>query len=240
METGDKSATPCFIVCSHFVKNAASCEALRLKRSSHLQRWRSFSERFGPRMLMPDNLQNEQSSCSFSRDNKQAITSSYYKNTDYWLENQTLMLKSVPQMLKKWRIVVHKISKVRQTTCNRIKKILDEATRIVNVFLISWFFYLFLLCSISFLVNYAFILRYEAWVNLWERLVSLKSFLKSAQKQSLSSETCLGSSQSFFSKLALKIPAKFPRNRPFFPRICPWKSREIWLFFPRPTRSPVL
>ena len=35
----------------------------------------------------------------------------------------------------------------------------------------------------------------------------------------------------FSAKLALKIPAKFPRNRPFFPRICPWKSREIWLFF---------
>ena len=148
------------------------------------------------------------------------------------------MLKSVHQMLKKWRIVVNKISKLRQTTCNRITKILDEATRIVNVFLISWFFYLFLLCSISFLVKYAFILRYEAWVNLWERLVSLKTFLKSAQKQSLSSEICSGSSQSFLAKLGSKIPAKFPQNRPFFPRICPWKSREIWLFFPRPTRSP--
>ena len=44
----------------------------------------------------------------------------------------------------------------------------------------------------------------------------------------------------FSAKLASKIPAKFPRNWPFFPRICPWKSREIWLFFPRPTRSPAL
>ena len=35
----------------------------------------------------------------------------------------------------------------------------------------------------------------------------------------------------FSAKLASKIPAKFPRNRPFFPRICPRKSREIWLFF---------
>ena len=40
-----------------------------------------FSERFGLRMIMPENLQNEQSSCSFSRDCKLAITSSYYKNT---------------------------------------------------------------------------------------------------------------------------------------------------------------
>ena len=39
-------------------------------RSSHLQRWRSISEQFGPQMFMPKNLQNEQSSCSFSRDNK--------------------------------------------------------------------------------------------------------------------------------------------------------------------------
>ena len=35
----------------------------------------------------------------------------------------------------------------------------------------------------------------------------------------------------FSAKLASKISAKFPWNRPFFPRICPWKSREIWLFF---------
>ena len=62
--------------------------------------------------------------------------------------------KQVCLMLKKWRIVVNRISKVRKTTCNWIKKILDEATRIVNVFLISWFFYLFLLCSISLLVMY--------------------------------------------------------------------------------------
>ena len=62
-----------------------------------------------------------------------------------WLPTwkQTVILRSVPQMLKKWRIVVNRISKVRQTACNWIKKILDEATRIVNVFLISWFFYCF-------------------------------------------------------------------------------------------------
>ena len=57
-------------VCSLVVKNAAFCEGLRLIRSSHLQRWQSLSEQFGPRMIMPENLQNEQSSCSFSRDNK--------------------------------------------------------------------------------------------------------------------------------------------------------------------------
>ena len=35
------------------------------------------------------------------------------------------------------------------------------------------------------------------------------------------------------------FPAKIPRNRPIFPRICPWKSREILRFFPRNIRSPV-
>ena len=35
------------------------------------------------------------------------------------------------------------------------------------------------------------------------------------------------------------LPAKIPRNRPIFPWICHWKSREILLFFPRNIRSPV-
>ena len=119
-----------FIVCSLFVKNAAICEGLRLICSSHLQRWQPFSERFGPRMIMPENLQNEQSSCSFSWDSISHYEFVIQKHCDYWLEKQTIMLRSVPQMLKKWRIVVNRISKVRQTTCNWIKRILDEATRI--------------------------------------------------------------------------------------------------------------
>ena len=36
-----------------------------------------------------------------------------------------------------------------------------------------------------------------------------------------------------------RILTFFPRNRPIFPGICPWKSREILLFFPRNIRSPV-
>ena len=109
----------------------------------------------------PFHLNSPRNYRKFHSNGKRSVT------TD-WLENQTLMLRSVPQMLKKRRIVVNKISKVRQNTCNWIKKILDEATRIVslNFFLISWFFYLFLLCSISLLVKYPFILRHEAWVNL--------------------------------------------------------------------------
>ena len=167
------------------------------------------------------------------------------KHCVYRLEKQTILLTSVPQMLKKWRIVVNRISKVRWTTCNWIKKILDEATRIVNVFLISWFFCLFLLCSKSLLVKYDFILRYEAWVNAIRASSFLENFPQISAK-SLSSEICSGSSHEIGRSLRIVFqrnwPLKFPRNSReigrFFPRICPWKSREIWLFFPRPTRSP--
>ena len=129
---------------------------------------------------------------------------------------------------------------MRQTTCDWIQKILDEETRIVNVFLISWFFQLFLLCSVSLLVKYGFILRYEAWVNAVRASSFIEiSFLKSVHNQSLSSEIYSGSSHEighsqgnwpFSGKLALKIPLNFPQYRPFFPRICHWKSCEIWLF----------
>jgi len=34
----------------------------------------------------------------------------------------------------------------------------------------------------------------------------------------------------FWAKFPLKFSANFPRNRPFFPRICNWKSLKIWLF----------
>ena len=36
------------------------------------------------------------------------------KHRDYRLEKQTIMLRSVPQMLKKWIIIINRISKVRQ------------------------------------------------------------------------------------------------------------------------------
>ena len=62
--------------------------------------------------------------------------------------------KCASDVKKKWRIVINRISKVRQTTCNWIKKILDEATRIVNVFLISWFFYLFLYNKLTWKVRF--------------------------------------------------------------------------------------
>ena len=39
-------------------------------------------------------------------------------------------------------------------------------------------------------------------------------------------------------RILIFFPAKIPRNRPIFLRICPWKSREILLFFPRNIRSP--
>ena len=142
------------------------------------------------------------------------------KNTvTFDLKNISL---SVPQMLKTWRIVVNRISKVRQTTCNWIK-ILDKATRIVSVF-------------------HDFILRFEAWVNVIRASSFIKSFPQISSKPVAFQQNLPGKlsrnppffTNRFSAKLASKIPAKFPRNRPF----CPWKYREIWLFFPRPTRSP--
>ena len=161
------------------------------------------------------------------------------KHRVYRLEKQTIMVRSVPQMLKKWRIVVNIISKVRQTTCPWIKKKLDETTRIVNVFLISWFFWLFLLCLISLLVKYDFILRCEAWVNAIRASSFFENFPQISAKPIAFQQNLLRKlsrnrpffTNHFSAKLASKIPAKFPRNRPFFLRICPWKSREIWLFF---------
>ena len=135
------------------------------------------------------------------------------------------MLTSVPQMLKKWRIVVNRILKVRQTTCNWIKKILDEATRIVNVFLISWFFCLFLLCSISLLVKYDFMLRYEAWVNA----ITASSFFENFPQISAKP---IAFQRNLFGKLSRnrrvhnrvlrsRFPAHFylliPPSRPFLP-----------------------
>ena len=152
------------------------------------------------------------------------------KHCDYRLEKQTIMLRTVSQMLKKWRIVVNRISKVRQT-------ILAEATRTVNLFLISWFFYLFLL--ISLLVMYDFMLRYEARVNAISASSFIENFPQISAKPMAFQRNLLGKLprnwpffiNRFSAKLASKIPAKFPRNWPFFQRICPWKSREIWLFF---------
>ena len=142
-------------------------------------------------------------------------------------------------MLKKWRIVINRISKVRQTTCNWIKKILDEATRIVNVFLISWFFYLFLLCSISLLVKYDFILRYEAWVNAIRTSSCIENFPQISAKPIAFQRNLLGKlsrnrpffTNRFSAKLASKIPAKFQRNRPFFREIVPENSAKFDLFF---------
>ena len=54
-------------------------------------------------MIMRENLQNEQSSCSFSRDKQIHFEFVLQKHCDYWLENQTLMLRSVPHMLKKMK-----------------------------------------------------------------------------------------------------------------------------------------
>ena len=58
-----------------------------------------------------------------------------------------------------------------------------------------------------------------------------KFALKITTKSAVSTDCFLG-------KFAPKTPAKLSWDRPIFPRICPQKSLEIWLFLPRPVRSP--
>ena len=124
-------------------------------------------------------------------------------------------------MLKKWRIVLNRISKVRQIICNWIKKILDKVTWMVNMFLISQLFYLFLLHSINSLVKYDFILRYEAWVNA----TRASSFIENVPQISAKP---IAFQWNFLGKL--------PRNRPLFmqqnwPQKFPRNSCKIGHFF---------
>ena len=88
--------------------------------------------------------------------------------------------------------------------------------------------------------------RYEAWVNAIRASSFIENVPQSNTKPNDFQRNLLWKlprnrprfTNHFSVKLTSKIPANFPRNQPFFPRIWPWKSCEIWLFFPRPTRSP--
>ena len=77
-------------------------------------------------------------------------------------------------------------------------------------FLISWFFYLFLLCSISLLAKYDFILRYEAWVHAIRASSFIENFpqinAKPISEISSGSSHKIGPSlyQSFFSEIGLE------------------------------------
>ena len=108
---------------------------------------------------------------------------------------------------------------LKQWRIQWIKKILDEATYK-------------LACKVRFLI--------AVWSP--SKMLRASSFIENVPQIS-AKPIAFQQNRPFFTnrfsaKLASKISVKFPRNRPFFPRICPWKSREIWLFFPRPTRSP--
>ena len=71
---------------------------------------------------------------------------------------------------------------------------------------------------------------------------TFKTLVWSAQNRLISSEICLENNHKMgrFLPIAFRrsLPQKLPWNRPIFPRICPSKSREIWLFRPRPIKSP--
>ena len=153
------------------------------------------------------------------------------------------MPRSVPQMLIKWRIVVNKISNVRQTTCNWIKKILDEATTIVNVFLIFWFFYLFLLCPISLLVKYAFILRYEAYVfSFVENFPQISAKPITFQRKFAweAPTKSAGLYQSFFSQTGLENFHEIPAKSAVFPANLSLKIPRNLTFFPATYQKPCL
>ena len=151
-------------------------------------------------------------------------------------------------MLKKWRIVVNRISKVRQTTCNWIKKILDESNKnskyVFNILILLFVFIMFnkLTCKAD------FTLRYKAWVNAIRVSSFIENFPQINAKPIAFQWNLLGKlsrnrlflTNRFSAKLASKIPTKFPQNRPFFPRICPWKSCKIWLFFPPTYQKPCI
>ena len=88
------------------------------------------------------------------------------------------------------------------------------------------------LCSKSLLVKYDFILRlpYEAWVNDIRASSFIENFPQISAKPVAYQQNLPFFTDRFTAKLASKIPAKFLPNQPFFLRICPWKSRKIWLF----------
>ena len=136
----------------------------------------------------------------------------------------------------KWRIVVNKILKVRQTTCNWIKKIRDKATRIVNVFLISWFFYLFfyimfntLTCKVRFHIavwSLSKSIRASSFIENFPQISAKPIGFQRNLLRKLSRNRPFFTSR-FSAKLASKIPAKstvfsanlplkIPRNLTFF------------------------
>ena len=124
--------------------------------------------------------------------------------------------------VKKRKIGVNRISKVRQTTCNWKKKILNEATIIiVNVFLISWFFYLFWSCS-------------EALVNTIRASSFIENFPQISTKPIAFQRNLLGKLpwksavlyQSFFSETGLENSCENPAKSAIF-------SANLFLKIPR-------
>ena len=161
-------------------------------------------------MIMRENLQNEQSSCSFLRD-KQISHYGFVlqKHCDYWLEKQTLMLRCVSQMLKKWRIVMQLV------ICLLVK--------LVRFHIAVWSLSKSVRAS-SFIENFrqisAKLIAFQR--NLLGKLLRNRPFFTNRLSV----------------KLASKIPAKFPRNRPFFPANLPPKIPRNLTFSPATYQKP--
>ena len=140
-------------------------------------------------------------------------------------------------MLKKWRIVLNRISKVKQTTCNWIKKILDEASRIVNlcVFNILILLFVFIMFNKLTVVKYDFILRYKAWVNAIRASSFIENFHQINAKPIAFQRNLLrklSRNRPFFTnRFSAKMASKIPAKSAVFPRICPYPQKFNFQFF---------
>ena len=102
------------------------------------------------------------------------------------------------------------------------------------MFLISWLFHLFLLCSISLLVKYDVILRYEAWLNAIRASSFIEKFPQISAKPIAFQQNLLGKLtkravvyQSFFSEAGLENSRKIGR---FFRELAPENPAKIDFF----------
>ena len=132
-------------------------------------------------------------------------------------------------MIKKWRIIINRISKVRQLTCNWTKKILDEATTIVNVFLISWFFYLFSQFHIA-----VWSMR-KCYKNIWLHWKLSSNQRKTNRFPAIFTRQALTKSvvlyQKFFSETGLENSRKIPaKSAVFFPEFVPDNTTKFDFF----------
>ena len=150
------------------------------------------------------------------------------KHCDYRLEKQTITLRSVPQMLKKWRIVVNRISKVRQTTWSWTKTILVKATwmLVFNILILLFVFIMFnkLTCKVRFHIAVWSLSKSIRASSFIENLPQINAKLIAFQRKSAREAS---------TKIGLSLPIVFQRN-------WPWKLPRNLTFFSVTYQKPCL